>query len=250
MTLTNYTTARVGLGRTGNSLPTEEVLKLRLAHAQAREAVHSALDIRGLTAQLKSANYATIPVKSKARHRTEYLKRPDDGRQLAEASRSLLQSTSDRYDAAFVIADGLSALAANRHAAALLNEILLLLRTSSWRIAPVVIAEQARVALGDDIGECLESSLVIMLIGERPGLSCHDSLGAYLTWSPRRGLTDASRNCVSNIHRQGLTYAVAAHTITFLMNQARARQISGVSLKDTSDETLRLAKQIATIERP
>jgi ethanolamine ammonia-lyase small subunit len=168
---------------------------------------------------------------SAAANRDEYLKRPDLGRRLSEESRERLEGLRSEYDAAFVIADGLSSLAVHRHAVPLLD---LLLRDLDWRIAPVAIVEQGRVAIGDVIGELLGVRMVVVLIGERPGLSSPDSLGAYLTWQPRRGRTDAERNCVSNIRTEGLSYEAAAHKLQFLMNESRRLKLSGVRLRENA----------------
>jgi ethanolamine ammonia-lyase small subunit len=233
--LGDYTTARVDLGRAGNSLTTRALLEFQLAHARARDAVHLPLAMKSLVVELKQKNIASIPVTSAAHDRDEYLKRPDLGRCLSSACRERLISERAEYDAAFVIADGLSALAVHRHAVPLLE---LLLRDLDWRIAPVAIVDQGRVAIGDEIGETLGARMVVVLIGERPGLSSPDSLGAYLTWQPRAGRTDAERNCVSNIRAEGLSYAAAAHKLRFLMNEARRLKLSGVRLKEDAPPSL------------
>jgi ethanolamine ammonia-lyase small subunit len=229
--LRDYTPARVELGRTGASLPTRALLEFQLAHAKARDAVHLPLAVTSLAVELKQKDIRSITLASSASDRDEYLKRPDLGRRLNENSRELLASWRGDYDVAFVIADGLSALAVHRHAVPLLH---LLLRDLDWRIPPVAIVEQGRVAIGDEIGQILGSRMTVVLIGERPGLSSPDSLGAYLTWQPRPGRTDAERNCVSNIRAEGLSYAVAAHKLLFLMNEARRLKLSGVRLKEAA----------------
>jgi len=225
--LRDFTPARVDLGRAGSSIPTRALLDFQLAHAKARDAVHLPLAVNSLVVELK--NIPSIALISAARDRDEYLKRPDLGRSLSDTSRERLAPLRADYDAAFVIADGLSALAVHRHAVPLLK---LLLRDLDWRIAPVAIVEQARVAIGDEIGDLLGARIVVVLIGERPGLSSPDSLGAYLTWQPRPGRTDAERNCVSNIRAEGLSYAGAAHKLLFLMNESRRLKLSGVRLKE------------------
>jgi len=225
--LRDYTMARVELGRVGVGLPTRALLEFQLAHAKARDAVHLPLAVNSLVLELK--NTPSITLTSAARDRDEYLKRPGLGRCLSAESREHLGALRADYDAAFVIADGLSALAVHRHAVPLLE---ILLRDLDWRIAPIAIVEQGRVAIGDEIGELLGAQLVVVLIGERPGLSSPDSLGAYLTWQPRPGRTDAERNCVSNIRAEGLSYAAAAHKLLFLMNESRRLKLSGVRLKE------------------
>jgi ethanolamine ammonia-lyase small subunit len=229
------TPARIALGRTGSSLPTAAHLDFQLAHARARDAVHEALVFTAMGDSLAQAGFRWVPVRSAAGDRIRYLQRPDLGRHLDTSSRELLQGTiepGESVDAAFVVADGLSAVAVQRHAVPLLALVSPRLSAERWRIAPVIVAEQARVALGDEIGALVQASVVVVLIGERPGLSSPDSLGAYLTWQPRPGRTDAERNCVSNIRPEGLGYVAAAAKLHYLMTEARRRKLSGVALKD------------------
>ncbi len=235
--LRQFTDARIALGRVGASLPTREVLQFDLAHAHARDAVHSALDVTALTATLRLEGWLTCSVESRAPDRARYLLRPDLGRRLHPDSLTRRSCEAAAVDIAFVIADGLSAVAALRHGVPLLAQIRALL-SPDWRLAPITIATLARVALGDEIGARLRSRLVVMLIGERPGLSAPDSLGAYLTYEPRLGRTDAERNCVSNIRPAGLSYQFAAQKIVWLIAQALKRQLTGIDLKDESDLTL------------
>jgi ethanolamine ammonia-lyase small subunit len=232
--LRQFTDARIALGRVGSSLPTDEVLKFGLAHAMARDAVHAALDPTSLDASLASLGLPTVWVRSRAPDRASYLLRPDLGRSIAPDAEPSLRALRGPFDIALVLADGLSAVAVQAHGAPLLQALLPQLHPA-WRLAPLVIATQARVALGDDIGEALGARLVVMLIGERPGLSSPDSLGAYLTFNPRRGRSDAERNCVSNIRPAGLPYPEAARKLGWLMNEALLRQLTGVELKDDSD---------------
>lgn len=232
--LRRFTRARIALGRTGHSLPTTALLEFGLAHAQARDAVHEPLNLQAMLERLTSAGFESVAVHSAATDRHQYLRRPDFGRRLDDASRKRLQALGPKGpDVAFVIADGLSSFAPARHAVPLLQT----LRPNlvGWNVGPIVVAEQARVALGDDIGELLAAQQVVMLIGERPGLSSPDSLGLYLTYAPRAGRTDAERNCISNVRPEGLSYAAAAHKLFYLMSNARQLQLSGVALKDDSD---------------
>jgi ethanolamine ammonia-lyase small subunit len=185
-----------------------------------------------LVVELKQKNITAITLASAAQDRDVYLRRPDLGRCLSTESRQRLTGLRSEYEAAFVIADGLSALAVHRHAVPLLE---LLLRDLDWRIAPVAIVELGRVAIGDQIGRLLG---VVVLIGERPGLSSPDSLGAYLTWEPHPGRTDAERNCVSNIRAEGLSYASAAYKLLFLMNESRRLKLSRVRLKEDAAPNL------------
>ena len=235
--LRTLTPARIALGRAGDSLPTAAVLDFALAHAQARDAVHAAFDRGGLEAALRPAGFASIGVHSAAADRTVFLRRPDLGRRLAADSRDRLQSIvggGAGPDLVVVFADGLSASAVAAHARPLL--LALRERLGGWRLAPVVVAEQARVALGDEIGAILGGEQVLMLIGERPGLSSPDSLGAYLTFAPRPGRVDAERNCVSNIRTAGLSYDLAADKLAWLLAAARRLRLSGVGLKDDSGD--------------
>lgn len=234
-----YTAARLALGRAGASLPTAEVLRFGLAHAQARDAVHIALDAAALQAELAADGFDTLLAHSAAPDRAAYLARPDLGRRLADDSAARLRNhaTTNGCDLLLVIADGLSSLAVARNARALVAEIRRGL-PAGWTLGPVVIATQARVALADEIGQALDARLVAMLIGERPGLSSPDSLGAYLTWSPQPGRSDAQRNCISNIRPEGLGYAEAARRLWWLCQEARRLGLTGVALKDNSDSAL------------
>ncbi|WP_066732654.1 ethanolamine ammonia-lyase subunit EutC [Cupriavidus sp. D384] len=230
--LRQFTRARVAIGRTGHAQTTDTVLAFGLAHAQARDAVHLPLDAQAIGAALQAAGLDVVHAHSAAHDRQEYLRRPDLGRRLDDDSRAALAPDPQPYDVVFVIADGLSALAAQRHALPLLQAVLA--RLPPWRIGPVVVARQARVALGDEIGERLQARQVVMLIGERPGLSSPDSLGIYLTYDPRVGRTDAQRNCISNVRPEGLPYSQAADRLAFLLRGAVALGRSGVDLKDDS----------------
>lgn len=232
ISLRQLTQARVELGRAGNSLPTSELLEFRLAQARARDAVHVALDVQSLRAELREIGLESLAVASAARNRTEYLRRPDLGRKLSHESHSELESFMGRIGMAFVIADGLSALAAHRHAPPLLRLVAGELAAGGDSVAPVIIATQGRVAIGDEIGAALGAELSVVLIGERPGLSAPDSLGIYLTWQPKPGRTDAERNCISNIRPEGLSYEAAAFKLLFLLREARRLKLSGVNLKE------------------
>lgn len=232
--LRGLTPARIALGRAGASLPTAQVLAFGLAHAQARDAVHIPLDADALEAEARAAGWPTLRVCSQAPDRATYLLRPDLGRRVAPASAELLAAAPDQgADVLFVLADGLSATAVQHHALPVLAAVRALL-PPTWKPGPLVIAEQGRVALGDEIGGLLGARLVVVLIGERPGLSSPDSLGAYLTWGPHGGRTDAERNCISNIRPEGLTYGEAARRLAWLCEAARRLGHSGVELKDGS----------------
>jgi ethanolamine ammonia-lyase small subunit len=237
--LRRLTPARIALGRTGTSLPTSAQLDFQLAHAQARDAVHLAFDHETISAQLAESGYETLRLHSAAADRDEYLQRPDLGRRLNEESVQQLQAyTAARpggVDLAVVIADGLSALAVHRHAVPFLQRMREQAAADDWSVAPVVLVEQGRVAVGDEVGELLGAKMVIILIGERPGLSSPDSLGLYFTYAPKVGLHDAHRNCISNIRLEGLSYATAAHRLLYLMREACRRQLSGVQLKDEAE---------------
>lgn len=226
------TPARVGLGQTGVSQQTRDQLDFQRAHAMARDAVHARLDAAWLAKEIEGiTGTGAVRLRSQAGDRATYLQRPDLGRALDPASRAELEARRDPEgcDLALVAADGLSALAVERHVPALLRALLP--RLIGWRLAPVCVVEQGRVAVGDAIGEALDTALCVMLIGERPGLSSPDSLGAYVTWQPRPGRTDAERNCISNIRAEGLSYAQAAAQLGSVLTEARRRRLTGVALK-------------------
>jgi ethanolamine ammonia-lyase small subunit len=226
--LRTTTRARIGLGRTGDALPVKDVLEFQLAHARARDAVHTPLDTAAIADAL--APVPSVIVRSLATDRETYLRRPDLGRQLDPSCRASLSGTRD---AVFVVADGLSAGGVQLHAPPVLHAVVA--RLPGWSITPVVIATQARVALGDEIGAAMQADLCVMLIGERPGLSVANSLGIYLTYQPRVGRRDSERNCISNIHADGLSYNAAADMLAWLMTEARRRKLTGVDLKDDRD---------------
>lgn len=236
LALRRHTPARVALGRSGISLPTREVLSFDTAHALARDAVHLPLDVEALATTLTADGWAVSRAHSAARDRATYLLRPDLGRRLDDASAARLadQAPAAAPDLVFVVGDGLSSLAVAHHAAPLLATVRAA-APATWRLGPVVLAEQARVALGDPIGEAFQASLVAVLIGERPGLSSPDSLGIYLTWAPRTGRTDAERNCISNVRPEGLSYADAARRLVWLCGEALRLRLTGVGLKDGSE---------------
>ena len=236
--LRRHTTARIALGSSGNSLPTDELLRFGVAHAQARDAVHLPMDAQALRRDLLAQGFDDVlELQSAAADRATYLRRPDLGRQLSARSEQVLSQTSVAgCDVLCVIGDGLSAMAVQRHAVAVLTQLRPRLATAGFTLGPVVLARQARVALGDPVGEALNARSVVMLIGERPGLSSPDSLGAYFTWAPRAGLVDSQRNCVSNIRPQGLSAADAANKVAWLVAAARSLGASGVALKDESSD--------------
>ncbi|MGY4625977.1 ethanolamine ammonia-lyase subunit EutC [Bradyrhizobium sp. USDA 4486] len=234
--LRSFTPARVALGRSGASLPTKPLLDFTLAHARARDAVHAAFDAPRLAAELRALGLAATEVRSRAADRSEYLRRPDLGRQLDAGSAAALADVATApCRLVIVIGDGLSAAAVHAHAVALLQSLLPRLgQDEAVATGHIVVASGARVALGDEIGAILGARMVVMLIGERPGLSAPDSLGAYLTFAPKPGRSDAERNCVSNIHKAGLSYDEAAFKIAWLVREGLAREVTGVALKDES----------------
>jgi ethanolamine ammonia-lyase small subunit len=236
--LKRFTPARIGLARAGAAVATAEHLAFQLAHAQARDAVHAPFDAAALTAALVQRRFAVMQLASAAHDRAAYLTSPGLGRMLADASRDRLAECAgdSMCDLALVVADGLSALAAERHALPLIDALAA--RLSGVKVGTIAVVERGRVAIGDEIGAALKARLVLVLIGERPGLTSPDSLGAYLTWAPRVGRTDAERNCVSNIRPEGLEYAAAADTLVSLIAAALRRQLTGVMLKDETGATL------------
>ncbi len=254
--LNSFTDARIGLGRAGISVPTKHLLAFQLAHAQAIDAVHSQLDSAQLAQTLIeqdwAPDFAPLLLHSRATDRATYLQRPDYGRLLNEESANKLekhrQQHSQNYDLVIAIVDGLSSLAIEQNALPFLNELFANIKfyedahkeatSARWSVAPLCIVEQGRVAIGDDICQGLNAKCVLVLIGERPGLSSPDSLGLYLTWGARVGLTDAYRNCISNIRLAGLAYQDAARKALYLLNEARTLKLSGVKLKDRSRDDL------------
>jgi ethanolamine ammonia-lyase small subunit len=230
-----YTAARIALGRTGTAEPLQALLQFRLAHAHARDAVYAVLDQELLLHKLHSLQQAAFVLHTQAANRSEYLQYPDRGRRLhAHAIDQLKAFNSTGYDICLVLADGLSATAINNHAIPVLKLLLPLFESARLSIAPICVVQEGRVAIGDECGHLLQAKLVAVLIGERPGLSSPDSLGVYLTYHPTPGLTDESRNCISNIRPEGLPYQAAAEKISYLINESLRLQLSGVALKDTT----------------
>ncbi|MGX0892616.1 ethanolamine ammonia-lyase small subunit [Pseudomonas sp. ADAK2 TE3594] len=242
--LRRLTPARIALGRTGTSMPTSAQLDFQYAHAQARDAVHLPFDHMGLSSQLTERGRESLLLHSAATDRNSYLQRPDLGRKLSDQSAQTLRDYARSHpggvDLAVVVADGLSALAVHRHTLPFLARMEEQTAAEGWSLSPVILVEQGRVAVADEIGELLGAKMVVILIGERPGLSSPDSLGLYFTYNPKVGLTDAYRNCISNVRLEGLSYGMAAHRLLYLMREACRRQLSGVSLKDEA--------QIQTLE--
>ncbi|MCF8211400.1 MAG: ethanolamine ammonia-lyase subunit EutC [Rhodoferax sp.] len=239
--LRRFTDARIALGRAGHSLPTAAHLGFQLAHAQARDAVHLAFDALGVSQSIEALGLPTLSLHSAATDRNIYLQRPDLGRKLDVSSRQLLAASplsdigNPLCDVAFVVADGLSALAIHQNAVPLLSAILSRLRADAgqaWSIGPVAVVQQGRVAVADEIGELLGAKTVVILIGERPGLSSPDSMGLYLTWEPRVGRNDSQRNCISNVRPAGLSAEAAATKLHYLLSRSRTLCLSGVELKD------------------
>lgn len=240
--LRDLTSARIALGRAGTSLPTHAQLDFQYAHAQARDAVHLPFDGQALATQLAARGRECLSLHSAAADRHTYLQRPDLGRRLDDASATLLDdhahANPQGYDLAVVIADGLSALAVDRHSLPMLQRIDEQAAAEGWTLAPVTLVNQGRVAVADEVAQRLKARMVVILIGERPGLSSPDSLGLYFTYGPKVGLTDAARNCISNVRLEGMSYGMAAHKLLYLMREACVRKLSGVSLKDEAQVPL------------
>lgn len=248
--LKSLTAARIALGRSGASQPTSAMLSFQLDHSRARDAIHSSMDATGLQDDLQKIGLHCLKLSSEAGHRSLYLKRPDLGRKLNYASKQSLKDHLElekaptdsgfRFDIVFVIADGLSARAVQDHSVSFISAFQNLLQNEKkdLRIGPVCIVEQGRVAIGDPVGEILNSALVAVLIGERPGLSSPDSMGLYMTYAPRSGTTDERRNCISNIRPEGLQIQDAVRRFFYLATQSMNRALSGVFLKDDSGPAL------------
>jgi ethanolamine ammonia-lyase small subunit len=230
--LRRFTAARIALGRAGGSLPTAPLLDFRLAHARARDAVLCPFDPRELAADCRELPVETCVVSSQASDRAVFLRRPDLGRHLSAESREALAAMRMAPDLAIVLSDGLSTFAVMQQAVPLLAELLPLLLRDGWKLAPLVIVPFGRVAIQDEIGAALDAKLTLMVLGERPGMGSPDSLGAYFTYAPRPGRTDAERNCVSNIRPQGLPPAAAARKLHALLTASCRLGLSGVRLKD------------------
>jgi ethanolamine ammonia-lyase small subunit len=231
-----HTPARIALGRTGASLPTAEVLRFALAHAKARDAVHTPFDGDVVEREVRALGFPTVRVESAAPGRDAYLRRPDLGRTLSAASRDRLAALeAPPRDLAIVVADGLSSAAIHAHTAPFLSALKPWIARQGWSLSPVAIAAQARVALGDEVGELLHARACLLLVGERPGLSSPDSLGLYLTFAPKTGRSDAERNCISNVRPEGLSYDLAAFKLAWHLVQALKLGLTGVDLKDESD---------------
>ena len=234
--LREHTDARIGLGRAGDSLPTAAQLEFQLAHAQARDAVHLALDTERVMGELGERFDLPVRLHSAARDRDEYLRRPDLGRVLDDDSRErLAELDCERCDVSLCIVDGLSARAIHENAMPFVDALLPVLAEADLELGPVALVEQGRVAVGDPIGEALGARMSVVLIGERPGLSSPDSLGVYFTWAPQSGRRDSERNCISNIRPRGQSFAAAARLLGYLMNEALRIETSGVALKDDSE---------------
>ena len=240
--LKDYTDARIGLGRSGVSIPTSHSLAFQLAHAQAQDAVHLPLDVENIVEQLLvndiNKEISHILLHSQAINRTTYLQRPDLGRRLDKNSSEILKKIKANdnafYDLSIIIGDGLSSLAIKENAINFIKKLMTALKEDKqkWNLSPFSIVQQGRVAVGDEVGELLKAKISIVLIGERPGLSSPDSLGLYLTWNPKVGLSDASRNCISNIRSEGLSYEEAVKKTMYLLKESRRLELSGVNLKD------------------
>lgn len=230
----SFSNARIALGRAGGSLTTTEMLAFRADHSLAKDAIWANLEAKVLQAQLNELGLTSILLDSEARDRKQFIQRPDLGRKLSQSSADYLKRSTSKSEISISIADGLSAMAILQHTGPFLEALLPLL--TAYRIAPISIIRQGRVAISDEIGELLGCRLSIILIGERPGLSSPNSMGVYLTYSPKSGNTDEKRNCISNIRAEGLPYEYAAQKLHFLISESLRRKLSGVQLKDTFDD--------------
>ena len=244
--LRRFTQARIALGRAGHAVPTQALLDFQLAHAQARDAVQLPWNIDAFAGQLRDIGEETLILQTPVSSRSEYLRRPDFGRVLTEESRIRLRNLkASGVDVALIVSNGLSSTAVERRGIALLQTILEGLRVRQFRIAPICLVANGRVALLDDIGSVLDARVAVIVIGERPGLSAADSLGIYLSYAPKKGNTDAERNCISNIHPpEGLSYESATKKLLYLIEESIRRGFSGVALKDEMDGLLAEGKPL------
>ncbi|RLZ08176.1 ethanolamine ammonia-lyase subunit EutC [Acinetobacter sp. 2JN-4] len=232
--LKQFTDARIALGRTGCSVPTKALLEFQLSHAQAKDAVYQSLNIDHISDQLKQLGFETTHVESCANNKEIFLKRPDLGRQLSETSRQKLKNIqlTSNFEVCIVIGDGLSARAIEENAIPFVHQLHTYMKQENWTLAPISIATGSRVALGDEVAQIFNASMLIMLIGERPGLSSPDSMGIYYTWQAHVGSIDSERNCISNVRTAGLSIEIAAQRLFALMKKSKQIQRSGVALKD------------------
>lgn len=243
VSLRSFTDAKIALGRTGTSIPLQHTLALKMAHANARDAVYSSLNEDKLLPPIADLSLPVLSMNSMASNRKSYLQRPDYGRRLNEVSaRQLAELKSEGFDVAVILGDGLSASAIQQHAVPVLNKLVRLFEKERFSIAPVCIVHQARVAISDEIGHLLKAKIAVIMIGERPGLSSSDSMGSYITYHPKVGLTDESRNCISNIRPAGLCYEAAADKIFSIIKKALRLRLSGVLLKDTNNDINELSE--------
>lgn len=231
--LRRYTPARIALGRAGGSVPTRELLAFQLAHARARDAVHEVFDAEAICGELGALGLRAVKLATCASDRVEYLKDPDRGRRLSDESRAALTEAArgEKADVAIIVADGLSALAVKAQAMGVIKALMPRMVRHGWTVGPVGVVTFARVAVEDEIGELLGAQVAVILIGERPGLGTADSLGAYLVYGPRRGRSDAERNCISNIRAGGLSHAQAAEGIEGMVGEMMRKRVSGVGLR-------------------
>lgn len=237
--LKQFTEARIGLGRSGSAMPTREVLRFAMAHAMARDAVTTPIDWGPVASGIAALGLMARRIESSAGDRTTFLRRPDLGRRLSAASRQFLAAAdAAQPDLVIMVGDGLSSKAVATNVVPVISALMPHAQKGAWRLGPVFLAGQARVALGDEVGELLGAKALLVLIGERPGLSSPDSLGAYLTWEPRVGRKDAERNCISNIRPGGLSYDEAAYKMAWLLREAFRLRLTGVQLKDQSSYQL------------
>ena len=229
--LKKYTNARIALGRSGNSLPTNKVLEFRMAHAMAKDAINTELDLLNLVEDIKKLGLNSILLQSQITSDIDYLKNPNMGRLLNEMSLKKLEDCPEKNNTlSIIVADGLSAEAVNIHAIKLIEQLIPKLKFKN--ISPIIVVKYARVAISDEIAEMLNSNIALIIIGERPGLSSPTSMGAYITYNPKKGNTDEKRNCISNIQTEGLSYEFAAMKIAYLIDEMLHKKLSGVDLKD------------------
>jgi len=245
--LKEFTNGRIALGRTGSSVPTREFLDFKLCHSKARDAVKLPLDFEDLKRRLdQESNEYSIILKSRAADRKEYLKRPDLGRLLSEESEDMARGLAqkDGYDIVFVVADGLSANAIDTNLVPFMNRLLPDIREKGYRVPPLFLVEQGRVAVADDVAEFVGAKMAVIFVGERPGLKSPDSMGIYMTYNARRGSLESSRNCISNIRPEGMSYAAGVSKLKYLIDKSMRLQLSGVNLKD-DQETEEIAGEMA-----
>lgn len=215
--LSQFSHARIGLQNAGGHLKTQDWLDFQVGFAQAKDAVVSTFDVNIIINWCENQNLNCLSLETQATRLQEFILRPDLGKKLSDQSAEILRKQVTSNDLSIIISGGLSPIAIEHHVIHLLTEFIPVIQKNKLTLAPIMIFQRARVALGDDVNDCLKTKKTIMLIGERPGLTTPDSLGIYITPNAKMGCTDADRFCISNIHGRGMGYADANRKLCSLI---------------------------------